>query len=317
MHLYVDDEILNLATAEISEYERRLDFQSGQLVRRVVWRLPSGVVVQVTSAAMTSLVQRHLVAMQYSVEVLEGSAPIVISSQLRSEADVRSNDGDPRLADGFDHEVLQCVDARSDDTRQMLEYTVAQSGMSLACAIDHIVEGTGVTDVQGHADAVRGKLVITADGSTGSRIDITKFASFHTSAANPTEGATPTHQLADRCDRTLDRALRMGWDAIADEQRDSLETFWNTADVQIGGNPTVQQAVRWSLFHIHQAAARTDGIGIPAKGLTGSAYEGHYFWDTEIYVLPFLDLHRIRRAAQEARSASGGGLLDHASSSSG
>ena len=29
-------------------------------------------------------------------------------------------------------------------------------------------------------------------------------------------------------------------------------------------------------------------MGMPAKGLTGHGYEGHYFWDTEIYVLPFL-----------------------------
>ena len=42
------------------------------------------------------------------------------------------------------------------------------------------------------------------------------------------------------------------------------------------------------MFQILQASARTDGLGIPAKGLTGSGYEGHYFWDTEIYVLPFL-----------------------------
>ena len=27
---------------------------------------------------------------------------------------------------------------------------------------------------------------------------------------------------------------------------------------------------------------------MPAKGVTGHGYEGHYFWDTEIYVVPFL-----------------------------
>ncbi len=309
-HLYVDDEILNLASAEVSEYERRLDFRTGQLTRRMTWRLPAGVVVRVTSAAMTSLAQRHLVAMRYDIEVLEGSAPIVISSQLRNEADSRDNAGDQRLADGFDHEVLECVDARADSTRQMLEYTVANSKMTLACAIDHVVEGDHITDMTGHATADRGKLVITADGVEGSRISITKFAAFHTSAVNPSSTVTPTHQLADRCDRTLDRALRTGFDGVAAEQAEYLEDFWDRSDVQIGGNTTVQQAVRWSLFHIIQAAARSDGLGIPAKGLTGSAYEGHYFWDTEIYVLPFLTYTqpRVARNLLQFRHR----LLDHA-----
>jgi alpha,alpha-trehalose phosphorylase len=50
----------------------------------------------------------------------------------------------------------------------------------------------------------------------------------------------------------------------------------------------VQQAIRFNLFHIIQAAGRADTTGVAAKGLTGQAYEGHYFWDTEIYVMPFL-----------------------------
>ena len=55
-----------------------------------------------------------------------------------------------------------------------------------------------------------------------------------------------------------------------------------------GGMSSSSRSMRFNLFHIHQASARTDGMGVPAKGLTGHGYEGHYFWDTEIYVLPFL-----------------------------
>src|SRR3954470_19525351 len=50
----------------------------------------------------------------------------------------------------------------------------------------------------------------------------------------------------------------------------------------------IQQAIRFHLFHILQAPARAEDAGVPAKGLTGQAYEGHYFWDTEICLLPFL-----------------------------
>ncbi|HWJ66630.1 MAG TPA: glycosyl hydrolase family 65 protein, partial [Nocardioides sp.] len=67
-----------------------------------------------------------------------------------------------------------------------------------------------------------------------------------------------------------------------------LADFWARADVEVPGQPELQQAIRWNLFSILQASARAEGRGIAAKGVSGSGYGGHYFWDTEIYVMPFL-----------------------------
>src|SRR6516162_5933309 len=76
-----------------------------------------------------------------------------------------------------------------------------------------------------------------------------------------------------------------------------MDDFWRRSDVRISdtredrakrSTVEIQQAIRFNLFHILQASARADDTGVPAKGLTGQAYEGHYFWDTEIYLLPFL-----------------------------
>ena len=76
-----------------------------------------------------------------------------------------------------------------------------------------------------------------------------------------------------------------------------MDDFWSRSDVRVsavradrGKRSTVevQQAIRFNLFHILQASARAESCGVPAKGLTGQAYEGHYFWDTEIYLMPFL-----------------------------
>ena len=60
------------------------------------------------------------------------------------------------------------------------------------------------------------------------------------------------------------------------------------ATCEIDGAPELQRAVRFNLFELLQATARGEGLGVPAKGVTGHGYEGHYFWDTEIYVVPFL-----------------------------
>ena len=309
-HLYVDDEPLDVRHADIRHYERRLDFRTGQLTRVVDWRLPNDVRVRVTSAAFTSLVQRHLVAIRYAVELVEGQAHIVISSQLANVQDMTQENGDPRGGKAFDHKVLELERATATDRRSVLGYRVAHSGMTLGCGIDHVVTGEGVTDEACTADEEKGRLIVTADLAAGQRLQIDKFATFHTSSVNHDGNPTPTARLADRCDRTLDRAVRTGWAALAEEQQGYLDEFWDRADVEVQGNDTVCQATRWSLFQLCQASARADSRGIPAKGLTGKAYEGHYFWDAEIYVLPFLAYTQPRLARNLLRFRHG--LLDHA-----
>ena len=71
-------------------------------------------------------------------------------------------------------------------------------------------------------------------------------------------------------------------------QRECLDVFWDSADVEVDGDPDCQQAVRFGLFHVLQASARAERRAIPGKGLTGTGYDGHAFWDTEGFVLPVL-----------------------------
>lgn len=65
------------------------------------------------------------------------------------------------------------------------------------------------------------------------------------------------------------------------------QTFWLHSDVQIEGDPALQLCVRFNLFELNQSAGRNEQTSIPAKGLTGNGYGGHFFWDTEIFMLPF------------------------------
>ena len=83
---------------------------------------------------------------------------------------------------------------------------------------------------------------------------------------------------------------------LAAEQRDWYDAFWAASDVEVASDDphhaAVQQAIRFNLFTLAQASGRADGHGVAAKGVTGSGYEGHYFWDTEVYVAPFLSYTR-------------------------
>lgn len=63
--------------------------------------------------------------------------------------------------------------------------------------------------------------------------------------------------------------------------------FWQHSDIAIDGDKSVQTSLRFDLFQLNQSVGRDGRTNIPAKGLTGNGYGGQYFWDTEIFMLPF------------------------------
>jgi alpha,alpha-trehalose phosphorylase len=161
--------------------------------------------------------------------------------------------------------------------------------MTLACGVDHIVKAEGSITHQSSCSDDSGKVVFFSTLQPGETIELTKYITYHTSRRIPPE------ELCDRAERTLDRALEQEFKILLNDQRSYMDDFWQRSDITLRAGPNtlktteeLQQSVRFNLFQILQAAGRAEGTGIPAKGLTGQAYEGHYFWDIEIYVLPFL-----------------------------
>jgi alpha,alpha-trehalose phosphorylase len=284
LKLYVDDEPLYLPTARLVEYERALDFREGVLRRNLTWSAPSGKQVRVSSSRIVSLASRHVAAITYEVTV-DQDAPVVISSQSLNRQDARAQDEprkDPRRAKAFGHRVLSAREHLEEGHRLVTGYRTTNSGMSLGVGMDHTIETDNVWRTQRSWSEDHGKVVFTVDARAGVPIHITKYFTYHTSRS------VPPLELVDRADRTLDRAVRDGYAELESSQRSFLDDFWTRADVRVEGPPRIQQAIRWNVFQLIQSSARAETSGIPAKGLTGQAYEGHYFWDTEIYVAPFL-----------------------------
>jgi alpha,alpha-trehalose phosphorylase len=307
--LYVDDEPLYLPTAPLSSYERVLDFRAGTLDRALVWEAPSGKLVQVRSRRLTSLRHRHLAAFAYEVTVLNADAPVVISSQLHNRQDATPPDEqasqfDPRTTVTFDERVLNAELAREQDLRIVMGYRTSKSRMTLSAGVDHAVTTRNTYQTAREVTDDLGKVIFTVQAKAGEPFLLHKFASYHSSTT------VPSHELADRADRVLTRAATAGFDRLAADQAEDCAAFWEGADVEIDGDDRVQQAVRWNLFQLMQASERAEDRSIPAKGLTGHGYQGHYFWDIDIYVMPFL-CHTEPRVAKNflrwRRS-----LLDHA-----
>ena len=293
MRVYVDDEPLSLDLADVREYERVLDMREGVLRQRILWVTPSGKEVLIEDERMVSFGEKHLAAMRRTVTVLNSDAPVTISCQLLNRQDgedvyggtpnaTKKSGWDPRKAERIQDRVLQPQEYWQDHNRSALSFRVSESGMTIAVVADHVVETDNEYDARRLIEPDIAKNVFRVDARAGVPTTVTKFVSYHTSRG------VPARELVDRGRRVIDRVIGRGYDELIDGQRAWLTDFWDRSDVRIGGQDDIQQAVRWCLFQLAQAAARADGMGVPAKGMTGSGYSGHYFWDTEVYIMPFL-----------------------------
>ena len=301
--LFVDDEPLLLPVANCRVYRRELDMRAGTLTRDLIWSTPSGKHVRVRSTRLVSFDQRHLLLIDYQVTMLDHPAPVAIRTGLSDTqytypgdtAEPVMRELDPRVGRAMSHKVLGEQYRDESGRRALLGYRTTNSGMTLGIGIDHVVDTscTYRTIFEQRDDGGSGFL-LTADAEPGETVRITKYAAYHTSRR------ALVSEVVARARRTLDRAVRQPFEEIAASQRHELDRAWERADVRIRMTPTngsrLQQAVRWNLFQIIQASWRAEGAGVPAKGLTSQDYEGHYFWDTEIYILPFLTYTQPRIA---------------------
>lgn len=323
IRLYVNDEPLILSYADLEHYSRALDFRDGLLARELIWRTPSGNRVRVVSRRMASMVHRHLALMTFEVTVLDEAAPVAVSSQLLNRAAGIDEDAanreptnvfDPRKASALAERVLVPRLQYGDDSRVVLGYQTAHSKMALAVAMEHWVTADAEVTQETRIEPDYAKHVYLTQLEPGQSLSLTKAVVYHTSSV------VPARELADRCHRTLNRVRSEGAAKQFDAQRRWFDDFWERSDVEVVGDEGIQQAVRFNLFHLAQAGARADGMGVAAKGVTGSGYGGHYFWDTEIYVAPFFihtsptiarNLLRFRHRMLPAARARAGELAQH------
>ncbi len=285
--LQVDDEPLFLSpAADLVQADRILDMRNGVLERELVWRTPLGKLVRVRSQRLVSLRHRHLAAISWEVEVENAEATLVVTSELFNHQDARSVDEptvfDPRRAKGMQHRVLDPALQELAGGRIVMGYVAHNSGMTLACGVEHVVSPECDYQITSDSTEDLGTVAFTIHAKPGIPFRMTKLLAYHNSTS------VPPSELAERVNRTLDGGADSGFERLVERQRVDLDEIWNRADVRVSGSDRLQQAIRWNLFQLIQHTARAEVAGIPAKGLSSQAYEGHYFWDVEIFAFPFL-----------------------------
>jgi alpha,alpha-trehalose phosphorylase len=290
--LFVDDEPFWLPDANLLTYDRRLNMRAGTLDREILWETPTGKQVLITSRRLVSFANRHVAAISYCVTVVNADAHMVISSEMAvNQPTNRTDQSDPRQMQIAAGPVLQHRLSYANNRRIVLCHATQRSRLTLTCATDQVLETTCTHAYKTVHTEDFGQVAFTIEAQRGSAVHLIKYLVYHTSAT-----ASP-QELCGRAEWTMDRITTQGFQELLAGQEHYMNDFWRRSDVRVEDiraertkrtTVEIQQAVRFNLFQILQASARSEDAGVPAKGLTGQAYNGHYFWDTEIYLLPFL-----------------------------
>jgi len=279
IELWLDDERFDPLAGTLDKYERVLDFRTGLLTRTLQWTSPAGRRIAVRSRRLVCFENKHLFAQEVEVISLNFDGRLRVVSVLNGAVKNVEAGDDPRVGSAVSGPALHLLDAQQAAGFAALVQQTHNSGFTLVSATETVVEGAGapVHEQQGLRLATTWELNL----KIGQQMRVQKFGSYFSSRDYE------AGELLWRSRDTLAMARAGGFEALRLQQQQYLADFWQQADVQIAGDDALQQGIHFNQFHLLQSVGRDGKTNISAKGVTGEGYEGHYFWDTEIYIFPF------------------------------
>jgi len=279
--LYVDGEQFDLLKGKILFYERVLDMKKGVVERKVKWESPTGKVLEVKIKRIVSLNRQHLAAISFTVEPVNFSGKIRFISAIDGNVSNINDSKDVRVGSNLKGKVLKTIDKGVEDLKGWIVQKTQKSNFSYVCAIDNALVGDSKYEVSNSLEEDGVKVIVDLEAEKGTSYTLNKFISYYTSKD------FDENKLVAFALEEIEKAKNDGFETIEKEQEEFLNSFWEDADVIIEGDKALQQGIRFNEFHLLQSVGRDGKTNIAAKGLTGEGYEGHYFWDSDIYIMPF------------------------------
>ncbi len=284
LHIFIDGVPFMPSALSSHSHQRTLDFRTGVLERETVWQLGGDKQVKITSRRLVSLKHQNIILQETTITAINFNAEFVVESLLGiHHLQKHEKDSvDPRAGHISPEESLRYVTHKTDDNYAHFLHEVEGSGF---------IVGSALLNKFSHAHtAAESNKEHTPDGIStktsaflkdGQSIKITKNIAY--AAGNRGED----DNIIEKLQQSIEEIRHKDFEEIVQEQVEVLKDYWKYADVCIEGDAALQQGLRFNLFHIFQSAGRDGKRSVAAKGLSGPGYDGHYFWDTEIYIIPF------------------------------
>ncbi|AJS58157.1 glycoside hydrolase family 65 protein [Paenibacillus sp. IHBB 10380] len=302
VHIYFgegkEEEQFSLFEGEVLHYERQFHMDKGYSERVVHWRSPKGKVVKLQFKRLSSFVNKELFLQEIVIEPVTFFGKMKVVSCLNGDVSNFEDPNDPRIGSGH-VKLLSVTNTAKEGNVVSVEARTKRSNLRVACASACKIDLDYQEEIVKRENAMETVLVCELK----SKAIVTKtnvYTDTLRHGVNPMEtGFTIFRQHSN-----------LTFQEAAEQQRGYLDRFWLYADVEIAGDQAIKEGIRFNLFQLLQSAGRDNYSNIAAKGLSGEGYEGHYFWDTEIYMIPVFLMTNPELAKQLLKYRYS--ILDHA-----
>ena len=278
MDFFIEGEKLDMELSNIKEYKRWLDLRNGCLHRSFIWETKAGFNLKLKFMRFISMAEKHLCLQEVRIEGFSGEGILDIECGINSG--VRTN--------GYNH--LKQVLTSVDDDNYISTQTITDGGNTVL-----MLSNTKASQNISWSKKQEGQRVFFSGSKfiqAGDCLNIQKVTSV------VTDRDLEDGDLLERGQKYLGSCSQEDWDKLYERHSKAWNDKWNNSDIKITGDAAAQLAVRTSIYHLIRSSCENDPrVAICAKGYAGEAYFGHYFWDTEINMLPFF-IHTNPTAAR-------------------
>ena len=275
INIYIDSERFDVSKSKIVDYNRVLDFKKGILKRDIIWETKEGKKIKIEIKRLISFKHKHIGVINYKVTAINFDGEIKLISTLNGDIRNHHHLKNKKALN------IENIEIKNDYLSMLMKTN--NSNISIGTNIYNEINGIDSSSFNKTEKIKDDKIeqVINIDINKGNSFTLNKYASFYTS--NDVEKT----MILNQCKSELEFVLGNGYQYLEKTQKEYLDDYWKFSDVKIEGDKALQQAFRFNAFQILQSTGTDGKTNVAAKGLTGEYYEGHYFWDTETYIIPF------------------------------
>ena len=306
--VYLGNEMFTMFSGTVIDSSISLHMDKGVTVREVHWKSPSGKEILVKITRMTSFFQPSLFTIEYEITPLNFSDNLVIESVHEVDVENFSDPEDPRTA----VYCQKCINPTNCEIRNGASYIGAITSRSTLQVYSGVKNVLSQEETPEHYVKDNTAIcVFRPMAREGECITLRKYTVFCDSLRY--------ENCIDQTYLEMDNATNVPLEKLYEQQEAYLKEFWDNCDVTIKGDKESDTALRYNMFQLLQSAGKDPYCSISPKGLSGEGYEGHYFWDSEMYIQPFFTItnpHISRnliefryRTLEEAKENAG--LLGH------
>jgi trehalose/maltose hydrolase-like predicted phosphorylase len=308
VRIWIERQPLSMQEGQVLEHRRILDMRQGVLWREWRHQDPHGRITCLTSLRLASLADRHLLLQWLALRPENYSGTVVFESSMELAPSLEPFlPPDWKTRRPADRPNVLPLALRTPGR----EYRVA---MAAASQLLTSASAAGKRDIELQDRRVLERFEVSAP--VGAECQLQRVVAIYSSRdlAKPFQAAV-AH---------VNRVCPSGFESAAAAHAGAWQSRFASSDVQVEGEDFLQSSLRFAEYHLTSAAnPEDDRVSIGARALTGEAYKGHVFWDTELYMLPFFvhthpasarallsyRYHTLDGAREKARSAGFAGAM--------